>query len=121
MEGGQPETIVSPSYHTGDYHLSLCTHDSFILFHELCSHRFPYHFVVPDLGPQAGLIALYRYYLILRESRYCREQQTAYSFPRAYRSGPGQSQCRLNSVKSDSNLSLFDRYLALFKWLFKRI
>ena len=26
------------------------------------------------------LIALYRYYLILRESRYCREQQTAYSF-----------------------------------------
>ena len=49
-----PETTVSPSYHTGDYHLSLCTHDSFILFHELCSHRFPYHFVVPDLGPQAG-------------------------------------------------------------------
>ena len=48
------ETIVSPSYHTGDYHLSLCTHDSFILFHELCSHRIPYHFFVPDLGPQAG-------------------------------------------------------------------
>ena len=39
-----PETIVSPSYHTGDYHLSLCTHDSFILFHELCSYRIPYHF-----------------------------------------------------------------------------
>ena len=42
--GRSPETTVSPSYHTGDYHLSLCTHDSFILFHELCSHRIPYHF-----------------------------------------------------------------------------
>ena len=79
--GGQPETIVSPSYHTGDYHLSLCTHDSFILFHELCSHRFPYHFVVPDLGPQAGFFDCFiSIQLILRESRYCREQQTAYSF-----------------------------------------
>ena len=39
---------------------------------------FPIIFVL-DLGPQAGLLCIDTI-LISRESRYCREQQTAYSF-----------------------------------------
>ena len=32
-------SIISPSYHTGDYHLSLYIHDLCLSYHELCSHR----------------------------------------------------------------------------------
>ena len=61
-------SIVSPSYHTGHYHLSLYIHYLCISYHELCSHRIscPSIIVVLELGPQAGRFVLNTIVMITR-------------------------------------------------------